>query len=101
MFIQASRFFVAHLQTHTFSALARHRDFRRYWLASITSSTGFWIQMTAQGWLVYELTGSALYLGTVAFAMSIPYLFLTPVGGVLADRFERRHLMLGSQVATM
>ena len=57
--------------------------------------------MVAQGWLVYDLTGSAFYLGLVGFATAIPSLFLALVGGVLADRFERRRLMIITQTGAM
>jgi MFS family permease len=57
--------------------------------------------MVAQGWLVYQLTGSAFFLGAVGFATAIPTLFLSLFGGVLADRFERRRLMVGTQTGSM
>lgn len=53
----------------------------------------------AQSWLVYQLTGSALLLGTVTFLQGLPALLLALVGGVLADRLERRRLMLLTQTA--
>ena len=59
------------------------------------------MQTLAQSWLVYELTGSAFLLGTVSFLQGLPSLFLALVGGVLADRVERRRLMLVTQVAQM
>ena len=59
------------------------------------------MQTLAQSWLVYQLTGSAFLLGTVSFLQGLPSLFLALVGGVLADRVERRRLMLVTQVAQM
>ena len=59
------------------------------------------MQTLAQSWLVYQLTGSALLLGTVNFLQGLPALFLSLVGGVLADRIERRTLMLATQTAQM
>jgi len=85
----------------TFGALHRHPNFRVYWTGSLLSNTGTWMQTLAQSWLVYQLTGSALLLGTVNFLQGLPSLFLALVGGVLADRIERRKLMLITQVAQM
>ena len=91
----------AHLQNRTFYSLRLYPNFRLYWLGALTSNMGTWIQMVAQGWLVYDLTGSPLYLGIVSFASALPNLFLSLLGGVFADRFERRRLMVGTQTATM
>jgi len=71
-----------------------YRDFRLLWLGMIAALTGFWVQAVAQGWLVYQLTDSAFMLGLVGFAGSIPILFLSLFGGVLADRFDRRRLLI-------
>src|SRR5512146_60425 len=89
------------LRTHTFSALVDHPNYRLYWCGALTSNVGTWTQMVAQGWLVYDLTGSTFYLGLVGFATAIPNLFLSLVGGVLADRFERRRLMIFTQTGAM
>lgn len=86
--------------THTFSAL-RHPHYRRYWIAGLVSLTGSWIQITAQQWLVYDLTGSPLMLGTVTVANTIPTMVLTLVGGVIADRSEKRHLLMATQSTFM
>src|SRR5918912_670902 len=64
-------------------------------------TVGAWMQTLAQSWLVYHLTGSALLLGAVNFVQGVPALFLSLVGGVLADRIERRRLMLVTQAAQM
>jgi len=84
----------------TFNSL-RNGNFRIYWIGSFVSNFGTWMQSVAQGWLVYELTGSTFMLGAVGFAQSIPFLFLAVFGGVLADRFERRRLMVWTQTALM
>lgn len=84
----------------TFSSL-RNGNFRMYWIGSFVSNFGTWMQSVAQGWLVYELTGSTFMLGAVGFAQSIPFLFLAVFGGVLADRFERRRLLVWTQTALM
>lgn len=85
----------------TFGALQRHPNFRLYWMGALLSNIGTWMQTLAQSWLVYQLTGSALLLGTVNFLQGLPSLFLALLGGVLADRIERRRLMLVTQVAQM
>ena len=99
--LSAARGATRRLRATTFSALVQHPNYRLYWLGALTSNIGTWVQMVAQGWLVYELTGSAFYLGAVGFATAIPSLFLALVGGVLADRFERRRLMLVTQTGAM
>jgi MFS family permease len=81
--------------------LRRHPNFRLYWTGALLSNIGTWMQTLAQNWLVYQLTGSALLLGTVNFLQGLPALFLSLLGGVLADRIERRRLMLGTQAAQM
>ncbi|MDR7484832.1 MAG: MFS transporter [Armatimonadota bacterium] len=84
----------------TFSAL-RHPFYRRFWWGGLVSLTGSWIQITAQQWLVYDLTGSALMLGTVTFANTVPTMLLTLFGGAVADRSEKRHLLIGTQSVFM
>jgi MFS family permease len=88
-------------QFQTFSSLQANPNYRLYWLGAFLSNIGTWMQMVAQGWLVYQLTGSTLLLGVVSFAGSIPILFLSVFGGVLADRIERRRLMVFTQIAMM
>src|SRR5918912_888631 len=85
----------------TLGALRRHPNFRLYWTGALLSNVGTWMQTLAQSWLVYHLTGSALLLGAVNFLQGVPALFLSLVGGVLADRIERRRLMLVTQAAQM
>lgn len=85
----------------TFGALRRNPNFRLYWTGALLSNIGTWMQNLAQSWLVYQLTGSALLLGTVGFLQAVPSLFLSLLGGVLADRVERRALMLVTQIAQM
>ncbi|MPZ13927.1 MAG: MFS transporter [Chloroflexi bacterium] len=84
----------------TFAALAV-RDFRYLWLGNFASQIGVWIQMIAQGWLAYDLTGSATFLGAVAVARAVPSLILTLPSGVLADRLDRRWMILSSQTLSM
>jgi MFS family permease len=74
-------------------------DYRRFWLTQFISNLGSWMQVVAQGWLVYRLTDSPFLLGFVGFANSIPTLFLMLPGGVVADHFDRRRVVSLSQWA--
>ncbi len=84
----------------TFSAL-RYREFRLVWIGAFLSTTGTWMQTVAQAWVVYSLTGSALLLGFDAFLSTGPMLVFSLFGGVIADRMERRKIMLASQYCQM
>jgi MFS family permease len=84
----------------TFAAL-RHPNYRLWFMGQLVSLFGTWMQTTAQGFLVFQLTGSPAYLGYVAFAGGIPAWLLTLYGGVVADRLSRRRLMLITQTAMM
>jgi MFS family permease len=79
----------------------RHRNFRVFLGGQLVSLIGTWMQTVAQSWLVYRLTGSAVLLGAVGFASQIPIFLLSPVGGVVADRHERRRVLLATQSASM
>src|SRR5438309_10985015 len=81
----------------TFGSLAV-RDFRYLWIGSFASQIGMWIQQVAVGWLAYDLTGSATFLGAVAGARSLSSVTLTLPAGVFADRWDRRRIILLSQV---
>jgi MFS family permease len=83
-----------------FGAL-RHRNFRLYWSGQVVSLVGTWMQSVSQPWLVLELGGSALQVGTVIALQFAPALFLAPIGGVLADRFDKRGLLLVTQALAM
>lgn len=80
-----------------------HRNFRLLWFGALTSSIGTWMQKVAQAWLIVTMTGasSAFYLGLDSFAGEVPILLFTLIGGVVADRRDRRHMMLLSQVLQM
>jgi MFS family permease len=80
-----------------------HRNFRLLWLGALTSSIGTWMQRVAQAWLIVTMTGSssAFYLGLDSFLGEAPILLFTLIGGVVADRRDRRHMMLTSQVVQM
>lgn len=84
----------------TFQAF-RYRNFRLMWFGAFTSTTGYFVQEVAQSWLVYDITGSELYLGLTAFLNGAPILLLSLLGGVFADRLDRRKLLLASQYVQM
>lgn len=76
----------------------RHRNYRLFFGGQSASLIGTWITRVATSWLVYRLTGSELLLGVVAFAGQIPLLILAPFGGVLGDRWDRRRILVATQV---
>jgi MFS family permease len=84
----------------TFRAL-QHYNFRLYLFGQLISLAGTWMQIVAQGWLVYELSRSEAMLGVVGFASAIPALAVTPWAGVIIDRVRKRNLLLLTQVAAM
>ena len=84
----------------TFAAL-RHRNYRLWFVGQLVSLVGSWMQITAQGYLVYELTRSPAYLGLVGFANGVPAWLFMLLGGVAADRVSRRRLLIASQTAMM
>jgi MFS family permease len=75
-----------------------HTAFRRFWILQLVSLIGIWMQITAQGWLVYDLTSSKFLLGVINAVGGLPILFLSPFGGVIADRFNRKHLLVLTQI---
>lgn len=77
------------------------RNFRHLWTAAFTSAVGTWMQRFAQQWLVFTITGSAFYLGLDTFVGALPLLLFTLIGGVIADRYDRRYLLMGSQAVQM
>jgi MFS family permease len=85
----------------TFRSLRQHPNFRLYWCGALASNVGTWTQSVAQGWLMYQLTGSTFMLGAVGFAQSVPFIVFALYGGVLADRVERRRLMVWTQSGMM
>jgi MFS family permease len=78
-----------------------YRDFRVQWFGACSSSIGTWTQLTAQNWMVLSLTGSAFFLGLDAFLQQLPIMLFTLIGGVLADRRDRRRTLLTSQYIQM
>ena len=78
-----------------------YRDFRVLWFGAFTSTVGNWMQEVAQAWLVFDLTKSSFFLGLDDFLGQLPILLFTLIGGVVADRHDRRHVLLGSQYIQM
>jgi MFS family permease len=80
----------------------QYRDFRLMWIGACTSSIGSWMQIMAQAWLVYNLSHhDAFLLGLDAFLGNIPIFLFSLIGGAMADRFDRRYVLLGSQYVQM
>ena len=79
------------------AAALHHRDFRVLWFGACFSSIGTWMQSLAENWLVLSLTASAFYLGLDAFLQQLPIMLFTLIGGVVADRYDRRLTLMASQ----
>lgn len=75
-------------------AALRHREFRRVFAAGFLAHTGNWMQNTGRAYLVYDITGSPAALGTIFFFTYVPQLLFSLFGGLLADRYDRRRLLL-------
>lgn len=76
----------------------RYREYRLIWLGQAFASMGRWMDQVARGWLIYELTNSALQLGLVQAMHAVPFLLISPLAGSAADRYSRKFLLVGSQV---
>jgi MFS family permease len=79
----------------------RYRNYRLFFTGQIISLVGTWMQSVAQAWLVYRLTGSSLLLGIVGFASQIPVFLLSPIGGMIADRYRRHRIVIATQSSAM
>jgi MFS family permease len=86
--------------SRTFRAF-RHRDFRLMWIGACASTIGTFVQQFAQSWLVYDLTKNPFYLGLDLFLGQLPIILFSLVGGVFADRMDRRKMLLSSQYIQM
>jgi len=82
--------------SHRFSALYV-RDFRLFWFGQIVSLSGTWMHSVAQSWLVYSLTKSPLHLGIIASLSSLPILLFTLFGGMIADKYPKRNILIITQ----
>ncbi|HYM78859.1 MAG TPA: MFS transporter [Candidatus Dormibacteraeota bacterium] len=92
------------MQTSTFRRVFKafhYRDFRLMWIGACTSSIGTWMQIVAQGWLIYRLSHSSFLLGLDQFLAGIPIFLFSLIGGVVADRTERRKILMVSQYIQM
>jgi MFS family permease len=83
------------------AAAFTYRDFRVLWIGACTSSIGTWMQSVAENWLVWSLTHSSFFLGLDAFLQQLPIMLFTLIGGVAADRRDRRRMLLASQYVQM
>jgi predicted MFS family arabinose efflux permease len=92
------------IQSSTFRRVFKafhYRDFRLMWVGACMSSIGTWMQIVAQGWLIYRLSHSAFLLALDQFLAGIPIFLSSLIGGVVADRTERRKILLASQYVQM
>jgi MFS family permease len=79
----------------------KHRNFQLFFGGQLISLVGTWMQSVAQSWLVYRLTGSSVLLGLVGFSSQIPVFLLAPIGGIVADRKNRHHIIIITQTIAM
>jgi len=79
----------------------RHRNFQLFFAGQLISLIGTWMQNVAQSWLVYRLTGSSALLGMVGFAGQIPVFLMSPLGGLVADRYSRHRVVIATQISAM
>ncbi len=93
--------FSRHIAANSFLRSLRSRNYRLFVIGQSISLIGTWMQNVAMSWLVYRLTGSAFLLGVVGFTSQIPTFLLAPLAGVLADRWNRRYLLIATQALAM
>src|ERR1017187_6575395 len=79
----------------------RHRNFRLFFAGQIISLVGTWMQTVAEAWLMYRLTGSSVLLGVLGFVSQIPIFLLSPLAGLVADRWPRHRVVIATQAASM
>ncbi|MDR3608770.1 MAG: MFS transporter [Oligoflexia bacterium] len=92
------------LHSHSVSEIFRAirvRNYRLFFYGQLTSMVGTWMQSMVQSWLVYRLTGSALWLGVITFVMQGTAFFTSPVAGYIVDRTDRRKLLIWIEVGSM
>ena len=85
-----------HSRFQTFSSL-KYRDFRLLVTSTAFASAGNWVQQVTLGWLIYDMTESAFLVGALSGIRSLPFLFVGPLGGILADRMDRRKVLVATQ----
>ncbi len=91
---------VTHKRFPMFRAL-QHRNYRYYFWGQLISLSGSWLQIIAQGWLVFELTHSAFWFGFIGFLNFLPLSFFSLIGGSIADRFPKQKLLLALQIPAL
>jgi MFS family permease len=79
----------------------RHRNFQLFFAGQLISLIGTWMQTVAESWLVYRITGSSLMLGIVGFSAQVPVFLLSPLGGMVADRYNRHRVVIATQTTAM
>ena len=79
----------------------QYRNFQLFFSGQFISLIGTWMQNVAQAWLVYRLTGSSVLLGAIGFSSQIPVFLLSPAGGIVADRWQRRRVVIATQTTAM
>ncbi len=84
-----------------FTRAFRHRNYQLFFAGQLISLTGTWMQAVAESWLVFRLTGSAALLGVTSFATLSPVFLFATFGGILADRADRRRILLATQTLSM
>src|SRR4051794_11982634 len=82
-------------------SVLRNRNFTLLFAGSLVSNAGSWMQLVAQGWLVYHLSGSPFLLGLIGLSRALPIIVIAPFGGVIADRVDRGRLLKITQIASM
>src|SRR3989304_686808 len=83
-----------HFWDRTFLTLRQYRNYRLVWLGSVTEHLGQWMEEAAILWLIYQMTGSAMYLALQPFMRLLPLVFLSPLGGMVSDMVDRRKLVI-------
>jgi MFS family permease len=76
----------------------KYANYRNFWLNESVSLIGLWMQMTAQGWLVYDMTGSKFLLGLINTIAGLPIILFTPIGGIIADHRNKKNLLIATQI---
>lgn len=84
----------------TFSSL-KHINYRYLWFGTVFMSAGQWVQQVTLGWLLYDLTGSSVLLGMLNGLRAVPFLIVSPIAGVIADRTDRRKILMATQYVLM
>ncbi len=79
---------------HSIFASLRHKNYRYLWISNVLGRGGLWVQQTTLAWLVWKLSGSATIVGITAGLWTLPFLFIGPFSGVLADKIDRRRLLM-------